>query len=70
MKALLDAQTEVSKLKADAAEQETTLAEKQKKANEALNQIGSTMQSANVHKEELELLKRNIEIENVKLQKR
>lgn len=70
MSALIEAKEEVSKLKSNAAQQQKILAEKQTLANKALNQIGTTMQSASVHKQEMETLKNKAEIENIKLQER
>lgn len=67
---MIEAKEEVSKMKSNAAQQQKILAEKQTLANTALNQIGTTMQSASVHKQEMETLKNKAEIENLKLQER
>lgn len=61
---LVDAKSVVAQLKADAAEQESKLAEKQSKANAALDLITKTMQNANFQKNEMESLKENMEKEN------
>lgn len=68
VEALRRARSEVGKLKADAAEQEIALSEKQAKANHALDQIGATVRAATDKKEEMHELKKNIEKENEILQ--
>lgn len=60
----------VSELKHKAAEQQEKLAEKQAKANAALDMISNTIKGANAHKEEMEVLKKKTENENVQLVKR
>lgn len=57
-------------LKLKAAEQQEKLAEKQSKANAALDMISNTMENANTQKQEMEILKRNTENENEQLSKR
>lgn len=54
-------------LKENAAIQEQKLAEKQAKANAALDMISSTMKNASQHKEEMESLKHKTEEENEQL---
>ena len=54
----------VARLKEDAAEQESKLAEKQSKANAALELITKTMQNASSQKIEMESLKGTIEKES------
>lgn len=54
----------VAKLKADAGVQEATLAEKQDKANQALNMISRTMQGANTKKEQMENLRKEFQVKN------
>lgn len=51
-------------------EQKVILAEKQSKANTALDMISATMQNANIHKQEMEILKEQTEKENEQLIKR
>ncbi|CAG9831197.1 unnamed protein product [Diabrotica balteata] len=60
----------VKELKQDAIEKQEKLAEKQSKANSALDMISNTMKNANVHKEEMEVLKGKTEEENVQLERR
>ncbi|XP_076274081.1 dynein cytoplasmic heavy chain beethoven isoform X2 [Rhynchophorus ferrugineus] len=60
----------VGELKQKAAVQQEKLAEKQSKANSALDMISNTMKGANEHKEEMEGLKKKTEAENVQLMKR
>lgn len=67
---MTEAKQLVSELKQKAAVQEEKLAEKQKKANAALDMISSTMQNANVHKEKMETLKVKREEENHQLLRR
>lgn len=67
---LTDAKDVVAKLKESANEQKKTLAEKQAKANSALDMITATMENANVHKEKMENLKQQTEKENELLIKR
>ncbi|KAL3276304.1 hypothetical protein HHI36_024202 [Cryptolaemus montrouzieri] len=67
---LTEAKHLVSELKQKAAVQEERLAEKQKKANAALDMISNTMKNANVHKEQMESLKLKTEEENQQLIKR
>ncbi|XP_015834463.1 cytoplasmic dynein 2 heavy chain 1 [Tribolium castaneum] len=57
----------VATLKQKAAEQQNKLAEKQAKANTALDMISNTMKNANTHKEEMEVLKHKTEEENKQL---
>lgn len=57
----------VARLKEDAAQQESKLAEKQSKANAALELITKTMQNASSQKTEMESLKGTIEKESVAL---
>ncbi|KAI4463438.1 dynein heavy chain family protein [Holotrichia oblita] len=67
---LTDARSVVADLKVKAAEQQEKLAEKQSKANAALDMISNTMEHANIQKQEMEILKRNTENENEQLVKR
>lgn len=67
MSKLTDAKQVVDTLKSQAAGQEDKLAEKQAKANAALQMITETMRSANAHKGEMETLKENTEKENQQL---
>lgn len=67
---LTDAKNVVAKLKESADEQKKKLAEKQAKANSALDMITTTMENANVHKEKMENLKQQTEKENELLMKR
>lgn len=64
MAKLTEAKSIVAQLKEDAAKQESKLAEKQSKANAALELITKTMQNASFQKTEMESLKENIEKEN------
>jgi dynein heavy chain 2 len=57
-------------LKSQAAGQEHKLAEKQAKANSALQMITETMRNANTHKVEMESLKEQTERENLQLMER
>ncbi|CAH2091875.1 unnamed protein product [Euphydryas editha] len=68
VEALRRARSEVAALEAEAAEQEVELSDKQMKANQALDQIGATVRATTDKKEEMHQLKKNIEIENEKLQ--
>ncbi|XP_050420010.1 cytoplasmic dynein 2 heavy chain 1 [Adelges cooleyi] len=61
---LVDARSVVAKLKSDAGAQEAKLAEKQEKANQALNMISKTMQGANTKKEQMESLKKEFQVKN------
>lgn len=61
---LIDARSIVAKLKSDAGVQEAKLAEKQEKANQALNMISRTMQGANTKKEQMESLRKEFQIKN------
>ena len=61
---LTEAKEIVAQLKEDAAQQESKLAEKQSKANAALELITKTMQSASSQKTEMESLKGTIEKES------
>jgi dynein heavy chain 2 len=61
---LTDARNIVAKLKSDAGVQETKLAEKQEKANQALNMISRTMQGVNTKKEQMESLRKEFQIKN------
>lgn len=54
----------VAKLKAEAGVQEAKLAEKQDKANQALNMISRTMQGANTKKEQMENLRKEFQVKN------
>ncbi|GJQ81468.1 btv [Trypoxylus dichotomus] len=67
---LTEARSIVADLKLKAAEQQEKLAEKQSKANAALDMISNTMEHANTQKQEMEVLKRNTENENEQLVKR
>uniref|UniRef100_A0A6P7FU93 Cytoplasmic dynein 2 heavy chain 1 n=1 Tax=Diabrotica virgifera virgifera TaxID=50390 RepID=A0A6P7FU93_DIAVI len=67
---LTEAESLVKELKQDAIEKQEKLAEKQSKANSALDMISNTMKNANVHKEEMEVLKGKTEEENVQLERR
>lgn len=60
----------MAKLKSDAGVQETKLAEKQAKANQALNMISRTMQGANTKKEQMESLRKEFQIKNDVLNER
>lgn len=60
----------MAKLKSEATEQETKLAEKQSKATLALEMITNTMKSANTQKGEMETLKEEFERENAALSER
>lgn len=60
----------VAELKGKAMEQQQKLAEKQSKANSALDMISTTMRSANLRKQEMEILKQKTEKENEQLTKR
>nr|CAD7430089.1 unnamed protein product [Timema monikensis] len=64
---LTEARLVVDSLKSEAANQEQRLAEKQAKANSALQMITETMRSANSHKTEMECLKEQTEKENQQL---
>nr|CAD7413402.1 unnamed protein product [Timema cristinae] len=64
---LTEARQVVDSLKSEAANQEQRLAEKQAKANSALQMITETMRSANSHKTEMECLKEQTEKENQQL---
>ncbi|XP_050362992.1 cytoplasmic dynein 2 heavy chain 1 [Nymphalis io] len=68
VEALRRARSEVATLQDEAAEQEVALSEKQAKANQALDQIGATVRATTDKKEEMYQLKKNIEMENEKLQ--
>lgn len=61
---MTEAKEIVAQLKGDAAQQESKLAEKQSKANVALELITKTMQSASSQKTEMESLKGTIEKES------
>jgi len=67
---LIDARSIVAKLKSDANVQEKNLAEKQEKANQALNMISNTMQGANTKKEQMESLRKEFQIQNDVLNQR
>lgn len=67
---LTEARNVVAKLKESADAQKQKLAEKQAKANSALDMITATMENANVHKEKMEGLKQRTERENELLMKR
>lgn len=56
-------------LQEEAAEQSVALADKRAKANQALDQISATVRATTDKKEEMHALKKNIEIENEKLQR-
>lgn len=64
MAKLNEAQEVVSKLKAEATEQEVRLAEKQEEANRALQLITNTMKNANDQKVQMENLKEQTLKEN------
>ncbi|XP_038213294.1 cytoplasmic dynein 2 heavy chain 1 [Zerene cesonia] len=68
VEALRRARSEVSTLQAEAAEQEAELSDKREKANKALEQIGATVRTNTDKHEEMQQLKKNIELENEKLQ--
>ncbi|CAG4940523.1 unnamed protein product [Colias eurytheme] len=68
VEALRRARSEVSTLQAEAAEQEAELSDKREKANKALEQIGATVRANTDKHEEMQQLKKNIELENEKLQ--
>ncbi|XP_013174903.1 PREDICTED: cytoplasmic dynein 2 heavy chain 1-like [Papilio xuthus] len=68
VEALQGARGEVAVLQRQAGEQEVELSEKQAAANHALDQIGATVRATTDKKEEMHALKKNIEIENEKLQ--
>ncbi|KAJ2950704.1 hypothetical protein O0L34_g8964 [Tuta absoluta] len=70
VEALRRARSEVASLQKEAAEQEIALSDKQAKANQALDQIGATVRATTDKKEEMHALKKNIEVENKKLQVR
>lgn len=61
---MVEAGNVVSKLKLEAQEREKELAERQAKANEALEKITLTMKNAHSHKGELQELKEQTEKEN------
>lgn len=67
---LVDARSIVAKLKSDAGVQEAKLAEKQEKANQALNMISRTMQGANTKKEQMESLRKEFQVKNDALNQR
>ncbi|KAF2899875.1 hypothetical protein ILUMI_06311, partial [Ignelater luminosus] len=67
---LTEARNVVAELKLKAAEQQEKLAEKQAKANAALDMISNTMKSANTQKQEMEVLKQHTEKESLQLGKR
>lgn len=67
---MTEAESLVKELKQDAVEKQTKLAEKQTKANSALDMISNTMKNANVHKDEMEHLKSKTEEESIQLNKR
>lgn len=67
---LNEAKQIVAELKIQAMKQQESLAEKQSKANSALDMISTTMRNANVHKQEMEMLKQKTEKENEQLLKR
>lgn len=60
----------MGKLKSDAGVQEAKLADKQEKANQALNMISRTMQGANTQKEQMENLRKEFQIKNEFLNQR
>ncbi|CAG5009427.1 unnamed protein product [Parnassius apollo] len=68
VEALRRARSEVATLQDEAAKQEVALSEKQAAANNALDQIGATVRATTDKKDEMHALKKNIEIENEKLQ--
>ncbi|XP_052738057.1 cytoplasmic dynein 2 heavy chain 1 isoform X2 [Bicyclus anynana] len=68
VEALRRARSEVATLQKEAAAQEVALSDKQAKANQALDQIGATVRATTDKKEEMHQLKKNIELENEKLQ--
>lgn len=58
----------MARLQSEAAQQEIALREKQAQAANALQQISATVRANTEQKDEMHTLKRNIEIENEKLQ--
>lgn len=64
MSKLVEARSIVAQLKQDAAQQQSKLAEKQSKANAALELITKTMQNASSQKSEMEVLKESMQKEN------
>ncbi|KAL0883823.1 hypothetical protein ABMA27_015910 [Loxostege sticticalis] len=68
VEALRRARSEVATLQAEAAEQQAALGEKQESANRALEQIAATVRANTDQREEMQVLKKNIETENDKLQ--
>ena len=64
MSKLTEAKTSVDKLKAEAGRDEQILDEKQAEANVALQQITSTMRSANTQKTEMNSLREQTLIKN------
>lgn len=67
---MTEARQIVDDLKLKAAEQQEKLAEKQSKANSALDMISNTMRNANTQKQEMEVLKSETEKKNQQLIKR
>lgn len=67
---LVDAKQLVESLKIEAQEREKELAERQAKANEALEKITTTMKNAHSHKDELQSLKEKREDENKSIMQR
>lgn len=68
VEALRRARSDVSRLQGEAAQQELALRDKQAAAAHALQQISATVRANTDHKDEMQTLKRNIELENEKLQ--
>ncbi|CAD0198891.1 unnamed protein product [Chrysodeixis includens] len=68
VEALRRARSDVSRLQAEAGQQEVLLRDKQAAAAHALQQISATVRANTDHKDEMQTLKRNIEVENEKLQ--
>ncbi|CAF4954820.1 unnamed protein product [Pieris macdunnoughi] len=68
VEALRRARSDVGALQSQAAEQELELNDKREKANKALEQIGATVRANTDKHEEMQILKKNIEMENEKLQ--
>lgn len=68
VEALRRARADVSRLQAEAGQQDIALREKQAAAAHALQQISATVRANTDHKDEMQTLKRNIENENEKLQ--
>ncbi|XP_022829187.1 cytoplasmic dynein 2 heavy chain 1 [Spodoptera litura] len=68
VEALRRGRSEVSALQAEAATQETELRSKQAAAESALQQISATVRAHTHHKDDMQALQRNVQMENEKLQ--